>query len=710
MFYNRKPKGLNGALQDLGIQFEGREHSGLDDARNTAQLAARMTRDGCVLRITRSLDRKPITSIKASPATKEPVERQDTKDRVNTNKSPTSTSIYKPSFNVQTPTLNPTKISVQSLVSPKTVLNGTITLAEACKTSATSTNLSTITVNTATSDSGGCVPFPQPSDTLEGPFEELIVEGEERCSSYDDVVLDDVMEDYSESESPSHTSEESLYHCARKQSLTTSGILRKSEISYSNLCRPQVLVPNMLLMHKPSNQSFSSFTERENPHSSRSHICNNALSNLSTNTFWNRISGGPFDELIVESYERCSSYDDVVLDDLIEDCSEFERASHSLEESTYAAKFLGNSSSSCITHKNIKGEAKLPGLKRCLALPKTVSGLRQCTQKESARTSALSNNSEISFMKVPKPRVLVPNTPLIHKSSKQSFLGFTEQEDSHSSKPQICSNVLPNLSTNTSLNRTPEGPFNELLVECEERGTYLDDVTEDFSELESASHTSKESNYAAKLVVNLTSNCRNAKKPGLERCFDLPKMVSILQHCDQKESPTTFTILKKSEIPFRNLPKPQILVPNTPSMHKPSKQSFSIFTEQEDSRSSKSHISTSVLSNLSMNTSRNRTSIGGVRRGECRITSPLCLCGRRAKRQLVSNGGPNQGRAFFCCPMKCSGGGKRAQKRCDFFKWESTLLPKSDLGMVAAAGSSVSLCQSRTLVNGQVQRNLRKSF
>ncbi|XP_015498146.1 ERI1 exoribonuclease 2 [Parus major] len=26
-FYNRKPKGLNGALQDLGIAFEGREHS-----------------------------------------------------------------------------------------------------------------------------------------------------------------------------------------------------------------------------------------------------------------------------------------------------------------------------------------------------------------------------------------------------------------------------------------------------------------------------------------------------------------------------------------------------------------------------------------------------------------------------------------------------------------------------------------------------------
>uniref|UniRef100_A0A3P9MS50 ERI1 exoribonuclease 2 n=1 Tax=Poecilia reticulata TaxID=8081 RepID=A0A3P9MS50_POERE len=57
LFYSRKPKGLNGALQDLGIQFSGREHSGLDDARNTAQLAIRMMRDGCVLKTTRSLAR-----------------------------------------------------------------------------------------------------------------------------------------------------------------------------------------------------------------------------------------------------------------------------------------------------------------------------------------------------------------------------------------------------------------------------------------------------------------------------------------------------------------------------------------------------------------------------------------------------------------------------------------------------------------------------
>ncbi|NWI88069.1 ERI2 exoribonuclease, partial [Pitta sordida] len=56
-FYNRTPKGLNGALQDLGIDFVGREHSGLDDSRNTARLAWRLICDGCVLKVTKSLDK-----------------------------------------------------------------------------------------------------------------------------------------------------------------------------------------------------------------------------------------------------------------------------------------------------------------------------------------------------------------------------------------------------------------------------------------------------------------------------------------------------------------------------------------------------------------------------------------------------------------------------------------------------------------------------
>ncbi|XP_043833376.1 ERI1 exoribonuclease 2 [Dromiciops gliroides] len=59
LFYRRKPKGLSGALQELGIEFSGREHSGLDDSRNTAHLAWRMIRDGCIMKITKSLNKVP---------------------------------------------------------------------------------------------------------------------------------------------------------------------------------------------------------------------------------------------------------------------------------------------------------------------------------------------------------------------------------------------------------------------------------------------------------------------------------------------------------------------------------------------------------------------------------------------------------------------------------------------------------------------------
>nr|XP_003418853.1 ERI1 exoribonuclease 2 isoform X1 [Loxodonta africana] len=59
LFYKRKPKGLSGALQEVGIEFSGREHSGLDDSRNTAHLAWKMIRDGCLMKITRSLNKVP---------------------------------------------------------------------------------------------------------------------------------------------------------------------------------------------------------------------------------------------------------------------------------------------------------------------------------------------------------------------------------------------------------------------------------------------------------------------------------------------------------------------------------------------------------------------------------------------------------------------------------------------------------------------------
>ncbi len=44
--YRTKARGLAGMLATLGMQFEGRPHSGLDDCVNTARVMARMIRDG----------------------------------------------------------------------------------------------------------------------------------------------------------------------------------------------------------------------------------------------------------------------------------------------------------------------------------------------------------------------------------------------------------------------------------------------------------------------------------------------------------------------------------------------------------------------------------------------------------------------------------------------------------------------------------------
>ncbi|XP_055856357.1 ERI1 exoribonuclease 2 isoform X3 [Episyrphus balteatus] len=54
-WYNYKPINFNDALQHVGLEFEGREHSGIDDAKNLAALACKMVNDGASLAITKDL-------------------------------------------------------------------------------------------------------------------------------------------------------------------------------------------------------------------------------------------------------------------------------------------------------------------------------------------------------------------------------------------------------------------------------------------------------------------------------------------------------------------------------------------------------------------------------------------------------------------------------------------------------------------------------
>ncbi|EFJ44949.1 hypothetical protein VOLCADRAFT_44726, partial [Volvox carteri f. nagariensis] len=50
----RRASSLQKCVEALGLRWQGRAHNGLDDSRNTAMLAVRMVRDGCVLTVTDS--------------------------------------------------------------------------------------------------------------------------------------------------------------------------------------------------------------------------------------------------------------------------------------------------------------------------------------------------------------------------------------------------------------------------------------------------------------------------------------------------------------------------------------------------------------------------------------------------------------------------------------------------------------------------------
>lgn len=53
--YGIRPKGLLGALVEVGLNFEGKQHCGLHDARNTAKLVGQMISDGVCLRMTKDI-------------------------------------------------------------------------------------------------------------------------------------------------------------------------------------------------------------------------------------------------------------------------------------------------------------------------------------------------------------------------------------------------------------------------------------------------------------------------------------------------------------------------------------------------------------------------------------------------------------------------------------------------------------------------------
>lgn len=200
----------------------------------------------------------------------------------------------------------------------------------------------------------------------------------------------------------------------------------------------------------------------------------------------------------------------------------------------------------------------------------------------------------------------------------------------------------------------------------------------------------------------------------------VPKSVTQASNLNQlKTGLKIFTeVQEKSQLPHRNSKTNTLLSektcrPNslfaTPKVtvshfNQTPKSSFSIYPVKpsRDSFCTTKGVLTSLSANILC--ARSNCSLTGGQR----VTSPLCSCGRRAKRQLVSNGGPNHGRGFFCCPVRRLEGVGRVQKGCEFFKWESAVMRSNSLPS-AAAGSSASLCLVNSSLSHPRQRLSRKS-
>ncbi|XP_053333242.1 ERI1 exoribonuclease 2 [Clarias gariepinus] len=213
IFYNRKPKGLNGALQDLGIEFSGREHSGLDDARNTARLAWRMIRDGCVMKITKSVSRAPLKSgvpLRGVCAGKGVCNKGKEKQLTHTADTHTAdTHTADAHTGLQAATSSHSSVC-QSLVSLRTVLSSittplhTLTVTHTSHLDATSTHTlnpdvtSTHTLDPDATSTHTLRPDVTSTHTLRLDTsdwsEEFLVTEFGESGSYDDVLLEDFSE------------------------------------------------------------------------------------------------------------------------------------------------------------------------------------------------------------------------------------------------------------------------------------------------------------------------------------------------------------------------------------------------------------------------------------------------------------------------------------------------------------------------------------
>ncbi|XP_074137061.1 ERI1 exoribonuclease 2 isoform X5 [Sminthopsis crassicaudata] len=161
--------------------------------------------------------------------------------------------------------------------------------------------------------------------------------------------------------------------------------------------------------------------------------------------------------------------------------------------------------------------------------------------------------------------------------------------------------------------------------------------------------------------------------------FKLPNLKVNLNKCKTVLSPPS--TLGEPQTPYSMVIKRK----STPRVFSPSKkQSFTIHEEKPIS-----HCSPLKNSFPKMTPSVLKCTVNLQEPWQNRkMTPPLCNCGRRAKRLLVSNNGPNHGKAFYSCPV---GKYQKNRKNCGYFKWEQTLQKERTSSMNCSLSSGINL-------------------
>uniref|UniRef100_A0A4W5LKW0 GRF-type domain-containing protein n=1 Tax=Hucho hucho TaxID=62062 RepID=A0A4W5LKW0_9TELE len=650
------------------------EFAGLDDARNTAHLAWRMMRDGCLMKITRSLERvplktKPLFGNGNAPGDGCPGNKRDNKTTIKNPSKMTERGGHlenrpnsKPVGNTEVVETRPEPsdymvpntdvnsnltaepVQYQSIVSPKTLLNGLTT--PMCGGGGSSRTVRIGTVRSVVSPMAFNIPSPhhyinslvlvsttvncithlaQQDPTLDpetGRMEEdvpILVETES-CGSYDDVVLEEdwgVMIGDEASVADVYTENERFE--VEDTSVYGRTLLCPSPV-HSNPGRgPTNSRPSSNTTNTPCHHLTSLVHKTDTRTSSSNLVSLKAETTRTYNTSApNSLSASPFvkprpvtpGSNLSDTRSRLNTE---TSNSFVIDKDESRTSSSSAKAETRIYNTSGSNSPRSFS----------------FAKPRPVTHDSNRSATRSRPQTATSNNSFVIYKD--KPRA--------SNTSSTSSISITSNHSYVKPRPGLQNS---NLHATRSRPLTTKNPGNS------------------FTSLSS------------------TTNLPNPS-------FTRPKPVTTSSDSNLSASHTQTPNSSASNLSFAR-PRPVVHNPNpsTSRSRLHAETPNASFTIHKDSSSV---ARTSVGGSFSiLSSSVNRSSFPSTR--STKITAPLCDCGRRAKRLTVCNGGPNQGRAFYCCAVRKPGpGGTR--KGCELFKWESALLQAKS---PASAATSIALC------------------